>query len=58
MQYYSAIKKNVVASVPRRWMILDPIIQSEVSHKKKKKKKKNTNIVSTQFSLSFVSDSL
>ena len=35
MQYYSAIKKNVVASVPRRWMKLGPIIQSEVSQKEK-----------------------
>ena len=48
MQYHSAIKKNVVASVLRRWMILDPIIQSEVSQKKKK----NTNI--HQYSISSV----
>ena len=34
-EYYSAIKKNVSESVLMRWMKLEPIIQSEVSHKKK-----------------------
>ena len=38
MEYYSAIKKNTFESVLMRWMKLDPIIQSEVSHK-------NTNTV-------------
>ena len=33
MEYYSAIKKNTVESVLFRWMILEPIIQSEVSQK-------------------------
>ena len=34
MKYYSAIKKNTFESVLMRWMKLEPIIQSEVSHKK------------------------
>ena len=33
MEYYSAIKKNTFESVLMRWMKLEPIIQSEVSHK-------------------------
>ena len=33
MEYYSAIKKNAFESVLMRWMKLEPIIQSEVSHK-------------------------
>ena len=35
MEYYSAIKKNTFESVLMRWMKLEPIIQSEVSHKEK-----------------------
>ena len=35
MKYYSAIKKNTFESVLRRWMKLEPIIQSEVSTKEK-----------------------
>ena len=35
MEYYSAIKKNSFESVLRRWMELEPIIQSEVSQKDK-----------------------
>ena len=35
MEYYSAVKKNTFESVLRRWMKLEPIIQSEVSQKKK-----------------------
>ena len=35
MEYYSAIKKNTFESVLMRWMILEPIIQSEVSQKEK-----------------------
>ena len=35
MEYYSAIKKNAFESVLRKWMNLDPIIQSEVSQKEK-----------------------
>ena len=38
-EYYSAIKKNTFESVLRRWMKLEPIIQSEVSQKE------NTNTV-------------
>ena len=33
MEYYSAINKNAFESVLRRWMKLEPIIQSEVSQK-------------------------
>ena len=29
VEYYSAIKKNAFASVPMRWMKLEPIIQSK-----------------------------
>ena len=32
MEYYSDIKKNTFESVLMRWMKLEPIIQSEVSH--------------------------
>ena len=35
MECYSAIKKNAVESVLRRWMKLKPITQSEVSQKEK-----------------------
>ena len=37
MEYYSATKRNVFESVLLRWMNLEPIIQSEVSHKEKDK---------------------
>ena len=37
MEYYSAIKKNTFESVLKRWMKLEPIIQSEVSQKDKHK---------------------
>ena len=37
MEYYSAIKRNILESVLMRWMNLEPIIQSEVSQKKKDK---------------------
>ena len=37
MEYYSAIKRNTFESVIMRWMNLEPIIQSEVSHKQKDK---------------------
>ena len=36
-QYYSAIKKNKFELVPVKWISLEPVIQSEVSHKEKKK---------------------
>ena len=35
MEYNSAIKKNTVESVLRRWMKLEPIIRSKVSQKEK-----------------------
>ena len=37
MEYYSAIKRNTFESILRRWMNLEPIIQSEVSQKEKDK---------------------
>ena len=37
MEYYSAIRGNTFESVLMRWMILEPIIQSEVSQKEKDK---------------------
>ena len=35
MEYYSAVKKNSLELVLMRWMKLEPIIQSEVSHEDK-----------------------
>ena len=35
IEYYSDIKKNAFESLLMRWMKLEPIIQSEVSHKEK-----------------------
>ena len=37
MEYYSTIKRSTFESVLRRWMNLEPIIQSEVSQKEKNK---------------------
>ena len=37
MEYYSAIKRNTFESVLMRWMILEPIILTEVSQKEKHK---------------------
>ena len=37
MEYYSAIKRSTLDSVPMRQMNLEPIIQSEVSQKEKDK---------------------
>ena len=37
MEYYSAIKRNIFESVLKRWMNLEPMIQSEVSQKEKDK---------------------
>ena len=36
-EYYSAIRNNTFESVLIRWMILEPIIQSEISQKEKYK---------------------
>ena len=35
MEYYSTIKKNIFESVLMTWVILEPIIQSEVTQKDK-----------------------
>ena len=52
MEYYSTIKKNIYESVLMRWMLLEPIIQSEVYKKviyiyiyESEVIKKNTNTV-------------
>ena len=37
MEYYSAIKRNTFDSVLKRWMSLEPIIQTKVSQKEKDK---------------------
>ena len=37
MEYYSAIKINTFESVLMRWMILESVIQREVSQKEKDK---------------------
>ena len=37
MEYHLAIKRNASESVLRRWINLEPIIQSEVSQKEKDK---------------------
>ena len=36
VEYYSAIKRNTFESALMRWMNLEPIIQSEVSHTKER----------------------
>ena len=35
VEYYSAIERNIFGSVLKRWINLEPIIQSEVSQKQK-----------------------
>ena len=35
MEYYSAIKRNTFGSVLKRWINLEPIIQSKVNQKEK-----------------------
>ena len=37
VEYYSAIIRNAFESVLVRWMNLEPVIQSELSHKEKDK---------------------
>ena len=37
MEYYSVIKRNALESVLKRWMNIQPNIQSEVSQKDKYK---------------------
>ena len=36
IEYYSAIKRNAFESSLMRWMILEPIVQNEVSQKERK----------------------
>ena len=43
-EYYSAIKRNAFELVLKRWMYLEPIIQSEVSQKEKDKYRIPTHI--------------
>ena len=51
MEYYSAIKKNTFESVLMRWMKLELIIQSEVSHKEKHQYSILTRIVILQLKI-------
>ena len=37
MEYYSAVKRNVIGSFVETWMDLETVIQSEVSQKEKNK---------------------
>jgi len=37
VEYYSAIKRNTFESILLRWMNVEPITQSEVSHQEKYK---------------------
>ena len=37
MEYYSAIKRNILESVLMMWMNLESVIQSDVSQKEKNK---------------------
>ena len=37
MEYYSAIKRNEIELFVMRWMDLESVIQSKVSHKEKNK---------------------
>ena len=44
MEYYSAIKRNEMEVFVMRWMELESVIQSEVSHKEKNKYSMLTHI--------------
>ena len=37
MEYYSAIKRNEIGAFVEKWMVLETVIQSEVSQKEKNK---------------------
>ena len=37
MEYYSAIRRNEIELFVMRWMVLETVIQSEVSQKEKNK---------------------
>ena len=47
MEYYSAIKRNVIGSFVETWMNLETVIQSEVSQKEKNKYRILTHICGT-----------
>ena len=44
MEYYSAIERNEMELCVVRWMELETVIQSEVSHKEKNKYRMLTHI--------------
>ena len=44
MEYYSAIKRNKIELFVVRWLDLESVIQSEVSHKEKNKYRTLTHI--------------
>ena len=44
MEYYSAIKRNKIELFVVRWMELESVIQSEISHKEKNKCRMLTHI--------------
>ena len=44
MEYYSAIKRNEIELFVVRWMVLETVIESEVSQKEKKKYRMLTHI--------------
>ena len=48
MEYYSAIKRNEIASFVEMWMNLETVIQSEVSQKEKNKCHMFTHICAIQ----------
>ena len=47
MEYYSAIKRNVIGSFVEPWMHLETVIQSEVNQKEKNKYRILTHICGT-----------
>ena len=44
MEYYSAIKRNEIELFVVRWMVLEPVIQSEISQKEKNKYRMLTHL--------------
>ena len=44
MEYYSAIKRNEIGSLVEAWMVLETVIQNEVSQKEKNKYRILTHI--------------
>ena len=47
MEYYSAIKRNEIASFVEKWMDVETVIQSEVNQKEKNKYRLLTHICGT-----------